>query len=162
MHDPHASHPCRLSLRSFVYTCVFFVSGIAVSIAAQTPDVLGVARVGATYTPPSPTQLTAGLALIGTAAASTAAAGYAAHRTKSALPGQVYEFTAGVLFALALGLSEMTRPTVVRPPPSLPPAPLHPSLAIAITPRAVSHSAVSSRTAKPDRARLSSCPTSFL
>eukprot|EP00892_Ulva_mutabilis_P004344 jgi/Ulvmu1/2281/UM013_0128.1 len=103
----------RLSLRSFVYTCVFFAAGIAVSIAAQTPDALGVARVQPPYAGLTSMQLTHGLGLVAAAATTTAVAGIAAKRTKSTLPSLAYEFTAGLLFALALGFSQMTRPTVV-------------------------------------------------
>ena len=107
-----------------MYTCIFFAAGIAVAIAAKTPDSLGVTRAAPAYATPSPGQLAQGLALTAAAVASTVAAGFAAHRSKSPWPGLAYEFTTGLLFALALGISEMTRPTVVRPPLPAPP-PIH-------------------------------------
>lgn len=58
-----------------------------------------------------------GLTILGGAIASTAAVCVTAVKTQTKAASLFYEASAGILFALGLGFSEMTRPSKVPCPP---------------------------------------------
>lgn len=106
-------HGCRLSLRSFVYTCTFFATGIAACLLGGTIPALGIANQSPAYMPLTGSMRAKALSLLATAVIGTAAFGLAAHKTQRKAVSTAYDGFAGLAFGLALCLSGMTRPTLV-------------------------------------------------
>ena len=105
---------CRLSKRSFVYTALFFISGIATCTAANTLSALQIVNEAPPYVALSGDATSQAIALLATAVLGTAAAGFAAYKTKKMVIGIAYDGFAGLVFGLGLCFSGMTRPTLVR------------------------------------------------
>lgn len=104
---------CRLSLRSLVFTAVFFACGIASCKAFGTLDALGVPSTAPDFVSLQGADLKQAAALVATTTAATALAAWQARGKASVLFARAYSLASGALFALGLAFSGMTRPSIV-------------------------------------------------
>lgn len=98
-----------------MYTCTFFVSGIAACLLGGTLPALGIASEAPKYAALEGAMRVKALALLATSVAGTAAFSVVADKTKRKAVSTWFDGFAGLMFGVGLCLSGMTRPTLVRP-----------------------------------------------
>eukprot|EP00242_Pyramimonas_sp_CCMP2087_P007096 CAMPEP_0198200898 /NCGR_PEP_ID=MMETSP1445-20131203/3792_1 /TAXON_ID=36898 /ORGANISM="Pyramimonas sp., Strain CCMP2087" /LENGTH=351 /DNA_ID=CAMNT_0043871065 /DNA_START=328 /DNA_END=1383 /DNA_ORIENTATION=+ len=108
----------RLSVRSLAYTLTFMLAGIFAATLTGTAASLGVGNVAATYTPPVMAALQPHLTLLAATMVALATAGLVGSRAKAGSTMEkaaslLTELTAGITFAIALGMSGMVKQTKV-------------------------------------------------
>jgi uncharacterized protein len=96
-----------------MYTVTFFASGIAACILSGTLNAIGVASGPQPYIPLEGTDLNNAVVLLASAVATTGLAVWQARGKAKAFVANAYAGVTGLLFAVALAFSGMTRPSVV-------------------------------------------------